>query len=329
MRRDVVQLIVASALALLCLPAVAQTNEADSVTGEGQVVIHPKITTLRFHFLLQHHGDNMDATLKKLEETGQAFRKALLAARADKHSIKLDGPKLADELRLEGVLVPVGPYQQQEPQQQQQQQSQEPYPAPAPQYGPPQQPSQPQQVTGQPARRLPRITVETAITAEWPLKGDTPRALLVEADRIGQAVRAEMANAAKLAAGAQAEASPSPSIEAPEPRGLSRANMPRFLFVGRVSEAQLKKLRAEAFEKAKARATALAEAAGHRLGPLQGLSSYASRFGGSSAYPVTPSTFSATGEQGVADDSDSLEASGSDPSGVDYRVIMNAAFRLQ
>jgi uncharacterized protein YggE len=102
--------------------------------------------------------------------------------------------------------------------------------------------------------------------------------------------------------------------------------MPRFLFVGRVSEAQLKKLRAEAFEKAKTRATALAEATGHRLGPLQGLSSYAGRFAGPGA-PSAP--FSPSAEPGVPDDSDTLEARDADPSGVEYRVIMNAMFRLQ
>ena len=105
MLRHWTKVLVASALAFCCLPAMAESNESGSVTGAGQVVLHPKATILRFQLVLAERGDDMELTEKSLDRKGEAFRKALLAAKATPGSIRLGTPRLDRRTACGGNLA--------------------------------------------------------------------------------------------------------------------------------------------------------------------------------------------------------------------------------
>jgi hypothetical protein len=363
MLRHFTKISVAFALALLCLPVLAETSESGSISGTAQVVLRPKATALRFQLVLVEQGDDMEATLKNLDGRCEAYRKALLKASAAKDSIRSDGPRLVGQLKALGELLPGEQHWGKGNWNQQVQQPAKPTSVPQ------QVPQLPGQLPPSEAKRAPRIALQARLTAEWPLQGETPSSLLVEADRI--VLRAHDAikelvprqrspltpeppspNGQNANPGATPNANPNANpnavpnaspFDGGDQQDVRELDAPSYVFVGRVSSEQLQKSRVEAFEKAKARAAAVALVAGCRIGALQWLSVSSPGFGGegeNDPFATTPAPYSTPlvplgmGPplvRGIADGdhSGAAEAGGADPSSLQYIVSVTAQFRLQ
>jgi hypothetical protein len=307
-------IIVASTLTFSCFSVSAQTENVESVTGIAQSAVQIKPTALRFQLDLREDGDDMDAVLKSLDRSRDAYKKALLASKAAKESIKADGPKLLSPLQAEGAMVRQRQYLGKGQVVQQ--------------ANPLAQPSKPQGYPPGRLKQMPRIIVQYRLTAEWPLEGKTASALLVEADRIVRGVHGEIKAAVPQDAPPVAQPNPSEkdSIDPDDSQDESAINVPHYLFVGKISDKQLRKSRVEAFEKAKSNAVALAELGGCRIGTLLGLSaSY--EFNGEGADNSLGPGFDRF--HADVDDFDRREASAPDPSNLWVHVHVSASFRLK
>jgi hypothetical protein len=339
MLHNVAKIVVALLVTLLCPPAFAQTLDSGSVSGQGHVVLRPKVTILRFHLVLSERGDDMETVLKSLDRRGDAFRKALLEAKATKDSIKLDGPRLVGQLQPLGELIPAVQYwgkgkanqQAQMNAPAQQAPNQTPYSAPL------------SQTPASEAKRAPRIMVQISLTAEWPLEGASSPALLVEADRIVLQVHEQIKDlmpkpktpvrqvpSPKL----QKSSDPFDQDEQEDQDDASQASQPSYAFVGRVSAEQIRKAQSEAFEHAKAGAAATAEIGGRLIGAMESMSVSLTRPGGydfedpfaSGPTYVQPPTMQ---PQSLDDRSAPTEAVGLDPSSLQYPISVSAIFHLQ
>lgn len=105
MSRHWTKVVVASALAFCCVPALADGDETSSISGTGQVVLRPKATTLRFQLTLSERGDDMEQVEKSLGRKCEALCKALLAAKAASGSIRIDTARLVGGLRAVGAAI--------------------------------------------------------------------------------------------------------------------------------------------------------------------------------------------------------------------------------
>jgi len=188
----------------------------------------------------------------------------------------------------------------------------------------------------------PPVSVSTTLTAEWPLKATAGEQLLVAATALQDKIKA-----ADLA-GTKEQSKLSPEEqELADELAAEQMNMysgddapkpgePMFMFVAPVSTAEREKLLAEAFQKAKDRATRLAKAAGAELGALRHLGDNEMDasdemfvnnpyMGGSnSAYRMMQMMRgNRTGQEELS------EAVGAQPGKVTYRVMVNASFGLK
>ena len=330
------------------------------ISGTGAVTLRPKATILRFHLVLRKEGDDMQSTLKTLDQTGDNFRKALLKAQAGKDSIKIDGPRLLGSLHALGELIPErgpvyrgkgkgkGEWPVQLPPNANQQVQQLPTANPSIQQNPtptPLQQSQPPRPPENEIRRAPRIALEAQLRAEWPLHGKTTPELLVEADRIVLKVFEETKDLLPK----QKRPVPSPVYSKGKGKGeepfdpdesdedSEYVTEPEYVFVATISEEELEMVRVEAFKKATAHAAAVAKVAGLRIGSLYNFSVSSTGFRGGDpddpfAAPSTPLIPSPMAPPGgmvpVRDLPDSLEVVGSEPLSLQHAVSVNVTYRL-
>jgi hypothetical protein len=343
MTRQWIRLGAALALLLSCRYAMAQDprEKAGVVDGHGQVALRPSAKALRVQIILHEEGDDMAAVLKTLEQHGDKFRNALLAAQADKGSIKLDGPKLLSPLRATGPLEPIqqswwkgGKAKQQMPVQQM-----------PPPNGPP-QPGPPNAAPGAPAsppeaqfRRLPRIILQTQLTAEWPLNAKTQPELLIEADEIVLKAHESLKGLLPKEEPPDGRRRQSSKAQGDEPFDDEDENSPNhvfgpnYTFVGRVDGKQLRKAWAEAFQKAEANAAEVAQVGGRRIGDLATLS-VSSPGGGEEEFNPFGPGISPPGGMGPrlrgAENAagDHAEVTAGDPSGLQIIVQVSTTFRL-
>jgi hypothetical protein len=354
------EVVVVCALAFCCVSAVADGDEISSISGTSQVVLRPKATMLRFQLTLSERGDDMEQVEQSLDRKCEALRKALLAARATPGSIRADSVRLAGGLRAVGVPIQgqvpwgKGKWQYQTPVQKPiQQQFQPPSSPPTANQGPPNQ--------GPPERREPRITLQTEVTAEWPLQAATVARLLVEADGIVRRVHKQIlplvpkkeAGSSRLTANEAAEPfapnepannAPLPNPGASEPFDADDAPKadvygPTYLFVGVISREQLHEAYVRAFKEAKADAAAKADIAGFVLGRLSYFDVSRPRPDGEtdpfgsivpSTTPIpSDATLPPLGIGRAAGRAGAVETSNYDPSSLQYSVSVNVTFRLQ
>jgi uncharacterized protein YggE len=362
-----IKIVVAAALALTCMTAVAENDENGSASGAGQVTLRPKATMLRFQLALSERGDDMEQVEKSLARKCEAFRKALLAAKAMPGSIRIDTVRLAGGLRAVGPLIQgqqpwgKGKWQYQKPAQMPpQQQFQSPSLTPPASQGPP-SPTPPE-------RREPRITLQTQIAAAWPLQASTAPKLLVEADGIVRQVHEQIlpiiprkrASTSRPASDNQTEepfaANPAANNSpAPNPGSNNQAAnepfdsddssnvevcVPTYVFVGVVSQNELHEAYIKAFKDASADAKAKADVAGLAVGRLNYLEvsrprvdSESDPFG--SPYSSTPELPGGmlppvgVGHAAAAGHAGSVEVANYDPSSLQYSVSVSVNFRLQ
>lgn len=288
---------------ILLLPKItwAQTSTAATVQGEGTVILRPQPVVLRMQVKLQSEGKTAKLALAKLKTRREAALAKLQALKADPASISAANPVIS-ELQLWDPYSTSG------------------YQPPPPSVSPPRLPG--------PAQ-VPHLfvgSVTLTLTADWPLEGDTPEELLLEARALREKIEAadiadtkdaetrsaeqprvleagpravlEMAPPAPLRPSQPTPATsvprtfvgparPSPTFGFPPRSGAAMAaGGPSFRYVARLSGQQRKAALAEAFNKAKAEASELAEAAGARLGPLAELSGEVTAYRRGPTYPI-------------------------------------------
>jgi uncharacterized protein YggE len=357
-----INLVVACALASFCLPALAENEENGSVSGVGQAAFRPNATMLRFQLALSERGDDMEQVEKSLLGKCEAFRKALLAAKATPGSIRIDTVRLAGGLRAVGSLLPQyqqsgkARWQYQKPVQMPRQKVPTPGTPPAVQ-----EPPRPASAE----RREPRITLQTQITVDWPLQATTAAKLLVEADGIVRQVYGQtlpiipqkksdtlppVADGPPEEPFAANNSLPNPNQGAnnqaangpfdSDDSSNADAYAPTYVFVGVVSSEQLHEMYGKAFKDATADAKARAGVAGLAIGRLSFVDISRSRsygesepFGSSSTpAPVLPgSIYPPTGMGGAVavERAGAVEVTNYDPSSLQYSVSVNVSFRLQ
>jgi hypothetical protein len=325
------------AMALSCVPAMADGDGASRVSGAGLVVLRPKATKLRLQLALGERGDDMTQTEKRLDRKCDAIRTALLAAKATPGSIHIDAIRLAGVLRAVGTMGPM---------QQQGEREKWYYPMAQQQAPPPEQ----RDVSSSPAspeRHDPRITLQTQITAEWPLQAATTAQLLVEADGIVRRVHERMIQEKTLAVAANEKAAESiassgkqsdkPPQEQDTPAALT--SEPLYLFVATISQKQLREAYAKAYESATADATRKASITGSAIGPALDIDLAAARYDASaedtfeSSYPASILSPSSVAPIKVeppagATRAGSVEVVNYDPSSIVYSIFIHATFRL-
>ena len=189
------------------------------------------------------------------------------------------------------------------------------------------------------------VNISCTLTAQWPLTEDSHDKLLLLSQRLQDKIKAADLSGSKEVEKASAEE------EEFEEEASQMSNQfgeeqqqpgqPQFLFVAMLPKAERQKAMAEAFVKAKAQATELANAAGVELGPLVGLSGgcsgqssfnenpYLSRYNSGFQSIVAQMVAEQTGESsGDKSEDKPDETIGADPSALKFNCTVGAMFQM-
>jgi len=184
------------------------------------------------------------------------------------------------------------------------------------------------------------VVISARLTAEWPLKGQDVEAQLIEVSRLEDSI-----NAADLAGKKELEKLTGENEEmSQELAGMqagfgndpsqAQPGTATFTLVRKISAQDHSRALADAFQKAKARAEETAKAAGAELGPLRQLSLLVQSGGqpetadnGMQAY--LQAIGMNRGERQPDEGANPLEALGTQPGEVSYRVTVTGAFAIK
>lgn len=155
-----------------------------------------------------------------------------------------------------------------------------------------------------------KVTVMGSVNAEWSLpKGGIEELLLFVQplkDKLNAADLAGQKEKKKLTAEEEEEQEEMELLQQQmgESSDAMKSGEPRYIFIARLSEAEQKKLRAAAFQKAREQAEQLAVASGRKLGKLRGLNAHGDLSGqGYNSYL----RFGDNNDGSSADDTDSAD----------------------
>lgn len=289
-------------------PALAQPSglqDSGVVSGAGTAKIERPPTIMRMQIELSGKGKSVRDALAGLKDRREAAIAQLVKLGAPKDSIKVAEPTIAaaanDQQRQMQMMI--------------------------------RQRMAGRKKSNKPETK-PTITLTSTLTVEWPLPAGNAEELLTTAhelrEKVQQADLAGLKEAAKLSPEEEELAEEAVEVQSYGGEEAAKPGEPRFVFVARISDEEYAKLAAQAFAKARQKATALAAAAGARLGPLQrldgqdgGASSYQEQY-----YMQMGYGYSTTQLQAEAG-SDAHEAVGNEPGKVTYQVTVSAAFALQ
>jgi len=235
------------------LPAVAWSQPArvgaaattGTVSGTGTVVIKRRASVLVTNVQLFGRGKTLKEALGNLKDRREAAQLQLETLQADSDSIQFGDPTLSNVFskrrsQFEQMIK--------------------------------------QRMRGRAGKvpkglQIPRsYVVSSLLTARWPLQAENVEDLLLEAEKLTEKIKS-----ADLAGTKDAEKlSPEEEELAEELAEMSgrysdekvAPGTPRFHYEAKISDQQHDKAMAEAFEKARAHAARLANAAGKQLGPL-------------------------------------------------------------
>ena len=191
------------------------------------------------------------------------------------------------------------------------------------------------------------VVISARLTAQWPLKGQDVEALLIEVNRLQEAIKAaDLAGKKELEKVSGEDEELSQELEGMQANfgndpSQAQPGTPSFTLVSKIAVEDHARALAEAFQKAKARAQETARAAGAELGPLRQLGSQVQSGGesegadsGMQAYAQAMQAYrQAMGMNpggGQLDEPEHpMEAVGTQPGEVSYRVTISAAFDLK
>lgn len=230
------------------LGMLTQTPTAGTVAGTGTVMLKQPPTVIRMYIELLGKGSTLGESLESLKDRREAAAIQLEALGADKDSITFGTPSLSNsqseqKKQFEQMIL--------------------------------------QRMSSR-GKTLPKglvvpksVTVSATLSVEWPLEAEDGEGRLLAAEALKEKVKA-----ADIAGVKDAEKlSPEEEELAAEMAGMVNdygekkvpVGEPQFVYVARISEDDGTRAMADAFAKAKAQATRLAQAAGRPLGSLVGL----------------------------------------------------------
>jgi hypothetical protein len=221
-----------------------------SVAGNGATVLSRTPKTMRLRIDLSGSAKSTKDALAKLKSLGDSATAKVKELGAEKDSIKLSTPRIADasndQRRQMEMMV-----------------------------------RQRMRASGKKPKAQPEppVVVSATLTAEWKLAGKDVPALLVEGHDLEEEVKAADLAATKQK-GEDASEEEQEMTDEMEQFGMREDGQPKpgqpvFMYVAKVDEAERAKALSGAFEKARIEAEQLAAAAGVKLGPLRGLQSAA------------------------------------------------------
>jgi uncharacterized protein YggE len=314
MKRRAVLLILLNSVLPLAANGVAQAQlpgaaGAASVTGSGTTVLTRSPKTLRLRIDLSGSAKSTKDALAKLKSIGDAATAKLTELGAEKETVKLSPPRIADasndQRRQMEMMV-----------------------------------RQRMRAGGKKPKAQPEppVVVSASLTAEWKLAGKDAAALLIEGHDLEESVKAADLAGSKHKSEEASEEEQEMADEMADQFGMQNDGQPKpgqplFVYVAKVDEAERAKALSSAFAKARAEAEQLAAAAGVQIGPLRGLQSQAapsdienygySRYNGMRQYLM--SQMSAAGE---GQDALPVEAVGTHPGEVKMTFAVYASFDL-
>ena len=292
--------------------ASAQVPPEGSVSGTGTAVLKRPPEVLRVHVELTAKGKDLKEALAKLAERREAARLQLAGLGAVKESIKFGETALTSEKT--------------DRQRQMEMMVRERVRSGG------KKPAKPQ---AEP------VVVGATLKADWALAAGEPEALMLTAHALQEKVKA-----ADLAGLKDMKLTPQEEELAEEMAALAgqfgpggtmndpKRGEPTFVFVAKVPEAERAKAMADAYQKARAEAARLAQAAGMELGTLRQLHHQPQAPGAEMQFPGDyeghgyPSPYRMRGLP-AGDENAPDEAVGTQPGKVTLRLTVTAAFALQ
>ncbi len=222
-----------------------------AVTGAGTAVVQRNPTQLRLYIQLLAKGKTLDDALAKLKERREAAATQLETLKADKKSIVFGSPSVSNaasarKQQVEAMIM--------------------------------EQMRNRGKKVAKGLQTPQTVTVSTTLTAEWPLKTESPEQLLIMAqgiqDKINAADLAGTKEAEKLSAEEQEFEEEASQMMNRFGQEAAQPGQPHFVFVAVLPKEEREKAMTEAVANAKQRAAELAKAAGVELGPLIGLAGH-------------------------------------------------------
>ena len=289
------------------------TGGPPTVSSSGTAVIERQPELLRMEIDVLAKGKDLKDALGKLKQRRKAAEEQLTKLGADATSVKFGIPRIS----------PPENDQQKQMQMMMRQRMMQ------------------RRVARRPTEKpvaAPPVTVSISLTAEWPLKAGDAEPLLIASHELEENIRAADLAGRKAAE----ELSPEEEELAEESEGDEEQTMyyggqqqpkpgePRFIYVSTISENDRAKAFAEAFERAKVEAGALAKAASAELGDLLQL-------GGGNESSTDPEMYDQWTNyryrmlqqaQRISSD-DKVEAIGAQPGMLKYQVSVTATFALK
>jgi uncharacterized protein YggE len=285
-------------------------GEAGNVQASGTATIKKKSDTLRVYVAIEAKGKDYKEALKNLQTRKSDAQDKLKKLGAGEAQIKFTDPRV--------MTSETDPRRRQMEMMIRQRMSGQARTAKKPKVAKP-------------------MVVATGLTAEWPLGGATPEALLLAAVDLQAKIKDANLGGTKGAAEEKSEEEEEMDDEASgmanfnSDEEAARPGEPRFAYVGKITAKERAAALEEAFGKAKDNATLLATAAGAKLGSLKYMSG---GVGGDSDYVDDPYGRQAYMQmmrsmQQVQTTSDSTsEAVGAQPGDVQLKVSVSASFDL-
>jgi uncharacterized protein YggE len=302
------RLLVVLLAACLAGPAGAQAPHPQwgTVTGQSYVDLKKPPEVLRVQIEILAKGKDLKEALARLKERREAIKSRLAALGAIKDAVVFGEPALGGEKTEQQKQLAILVEQRL------------------------------RAGGGKPAAKSksePPAVVSTWLRFEVPLKAANPEDLLLVAqglqDKILAADLGGTKELQKLSPQEEEIAEENQIAQMMGQEGAPKRGEPAFSFVSKITDEDLARAQAEAFQKARQEAMKLARAAGAELGPLQHLESQNAGASGEEAMIYyRQQRFQAPVPQGLPGIT-GPEAVGAQPGQITYRVAVTAAFLLK
>jgi len=311
-----------TAVLFLSLPArgaaEAGAAEAGTVTGTGRAVLTRPATVLRMQVDVPASGKTVEEALAQLKSKRAALAAKLKTLGAAEGAVKFGDPRLAG-------AGPAGNAQQRYVQQMMRMARGA--------RGGVKKPEAPAVVS-----------VLLPVTAEWTIKAGGAEEAIVAGHKLRESIeKAGLSTKAEGDAAAKPEEAAEEQELAEEAAGMgdddgspnaAKPGEPRFTFVARVSDQDRAAASKEAFDKARAAAAQVAQAAGGKIGRLRSASARVGSAAGNEDDDPTMAIYAqymqSTGMGGGESTSDAAgEAAGAEPGLVSLKVTVSATFALE
>jgi uncharacterized protein YggE len=314
-------LVALAAVLILSLPArgaaEAGAAEAGTVTGTGRAVLTRPATVLRVQIDVPASGKTVEEAMAQLKSKRAALAAKLKTLGAAEGAVKFGDPRLAG-------AGPAGNAQQRYVQQMMRMARGN--------RGGAKKPEAPAVVA-----------VLLPVTAEWTIKAGGAEEAIVAGHKLRESVqKAGLSDKPEGGAAAKAEEAAEEQELAEEAAGMgddeggagaAKPGEPRFTFVARVSDQDRAAASKEAFDKARAAAAQVAQAAGGKVGRLRSASARVGSAAGNEDDDPTTAIYAqymqSMGMGGSESSTDAGEAAGAEPGLVSLKVTVSATFALE